>query len=186
MEADPSFIPWSVYLKLLLAAGAPFMAFGSLDNATLVLAGDAVDRYLGGAWGLSDMASAAVGGVVSGVAGIQVHGLAGRWVRAAPPALTAAQQRSKSFLKSERIGNAAGMVLGLIIGMTPLFFVGDNEIEEEVKEDNVRLQTEADRTRRVRQVRRELTAGEQRERQRIESEERLGRAAVVTEAEAEG
>lgn len=175
---DPSYIPWPTYGKLVLAAAAPFMAFGFLDNSTLVLAGDAVDRYVSEYMNLSEMAAAAVGGVVSGVAGIQVHGLAERWTRSTPPKLTPAQSRSRHLMSAERAGNTAGMVVGLILGMTPLLFIGAGT-EEEVQEDHQMLQKEVDRTRQQRRQRSDVGRAETKERGLVEFEEKENRKTIV-------
>lgn len=117
--------PRSIYFRLLLTAGLPFLAFGLLDNSIFILAGDAIDRRLAMLFGFSSLAAAGFGGVVSGVAGIQVHGLAERWVgKVAPePPLTTAQRQSDEYDKTYRNGSTIGMVVGLFIGMTPLLLI---------------------------------------------------------------
>lgn len=117
--------PRSIYIRLLLTAGLPFLAFGLLDNSIFILAGDAIDRRLAMLFGFSSLAAAGFGGVVSGVAGIQVHGLAERWVgKVSPePPLTTAQRQSDEYEKTYRNGSTIGMVVGLLVGMTPLLLI---------------------------------------------------------------
>jgi len=43
----------------------PFVGFGIMDNAILILAGEAIDVYLGAALGLSTMCAAAIGNIIS-------------------------------------------------------------------------------------------------------------------------
>lgn len=118
-------LPRSIYGRLLLTAGLPFLAFGLLDNTIFILAGDAIDRSLSMLFGFSSLAAAGFGGVVSGVAGIQVHGLAERWIgKVAPePPLTPAQRQSDAYEETYRHGSTIGMVVGLLLGMTPLMLL---------------------------------------------------------------
>ncbi|KAG5485806.1 hypothetical protein LSCM1_07219 [Leishmania martiniquensis] len=146
-KQEPGYIPWPTYLRIVAAAAPPFLAFGMLDNSTLVLAGGAIDNALSGSLGLSQMAAASLGGVVSGVAGIQVHGLAERYTRAAPPRLAAEQQRSESYSRATQWGNTLGMVVGLVLGMTPLLFMsGSTQLAEQEERDRHQLQQEAARS----------------------------------------
>ena len=43
----------------------PFVGFGIMDNAILILAGEVIDVYLGAALGLSTMCAAAIGNIIS-------------------------------------------------------------------------------------------------------------------------
>ena len=43
----------------------PFVGFGVMDNAILLLAGEAIDVYLGAAIGISTMCAAAIGNIIS-------------------------------------------------------------------------------------------------------------------------
>ncbi|TPP49051.1 hypothetical protein CGC21_0120 [Leishmania donovani] len=147
IKQDPGYIPWPTYLRIVAAAAPPFLAFGMLDNSTLVLAGGAIDNALSGSLGLSQMAAASLGGVVSGVAGIQVHGLAERYTRAAPPRLTMEQQRSDAYSRATQAGNTLGMVFGLILGMIPLLFMsGSTQLAEQEERDRHHFQREAARS----------------------------------------
>lgn len=62
-----------------LNAAVPFVGFGFLDNAIMILAGDAIDASLGTRLGFSMMASAALGNIVSDVAGIGLGGVVRRF-----------------------------------------------------------------------------------------------------------
>ncbi|GET86208.1 hypothetical protein, conserved [Leishmania tarentolae] len=178
IKQDPGYIPWPTYLRIVAAAAPPFLAFGMLDNSTLVLAGGAIDNALSGSLGLSQMAAASLGGVVSGVAGIQVHGLAERYTRATPPQLTMEQQRSDSYSRATQVGNTVGMVVGLILGMTPLLFMsGSTQLAEQEERDRHHFQQEA-----ARSHQRHCKAMEKEEatlRQRLWEEERGTREALL-------
>ncbi|CBZ24126.1 conserved hypothetical protein [Leishmania mexicana MHOM/GT/2001/U1103] len=178
IKQDPGYIPWPTYLRIVAAAAPPFLAFGMLDNSTLVLAGGAIDNALSGSLGLSQMAAASLGGVVSGVAGIQVHGLAERYTRAAPPRLTMEQQRSDAYSRATQAGNTLGMVVGLILGMTPLLFMGGSmQLAEQEERDRHHFQREA-----ARSHQRHCKAMEKEEatlRQRLWEEEGAAREALL-------
>lgn len=49
----------------------PFVGFGIMDNAILILAGEAIDVYLGAALGLSTMCAAAIGNIISNWVGVE-------------------------------------------------------------------------------------------------------------------
>lgn len=113
-------------LRVALHTALPFVAFGFLDNTVMLLSGDLIDRMVGAALGLSVMATAALGGVVSGTMGIQMHGLAERAIEGlgfkAPP-LSAAQRRHPTYFRATHLGGSAGICIGLCLGMFPLLFI---------------------------------------------------------------
>ncbi|KAG5485140.1 hypothetical protein CUR178_08111 [Leishmania enriettii] len=177
-KQDPGYIPWPTYLRIVAAAAPPFLAFGMLDNSTLVLAGGAIDNALSGSLGLSQMAAASLGGVVSGVAGIQVHGLAERYTRAAPPRLSAEQQRSDFYSRATQVGNTMGMVVGLVLGMVPLLFMsGSTQLAEQEERDRHHFRQEAARShqRQCKAVQKEEVVS----RQQLWEEERAAREALM-------
>ena len=182
-KREPAYIPWPTFVKIVLAAAPPFLAFGMLDNCTLVLAGGAIDNILSAKLGLTQMAAAGMGGVVSGVAGIQVHGLAERFTRAKPPKLTPEQHRSDSFLRAENVGNTLGMVVGLVLGMTPLLFMKrSTHAAEEEEAEHQRFHEEAARSHH-RQCKKTEKA-ESQGRQALEKEERAAREAMTKDYKA--
>lgn len=118
-------INWRVLLKIALQAGCPFIAFGTLDNSLMLLSGDLIDGMVGERLGLTIMASAAMGGIVSGTLGIQMHGLADRLVqRYGPsrPRLTPQEWRMAKTTRAIHWGGTLGLVCGLSLGMFPLLF----------------------------------------------------------------
>ncbi|ESL06609.1 hypothetical protein TRSC58_05714 [Trypanosoma rangeli SC58] len=124
------YISWGLWHRIALSAAVPFVAFGMLDNTILVTVGDTIDKRCAEAFGLSTMAAAALGGVVSGTAGIQMHGLAERMSQrlglARPPTLTPSQRASTSTGSATGVGSTIGMMVGLLLGMTPLLLLSSS------------------------------------------------------------
>ncbi len=123
-------VPFSALLLIALEAGLPFVGFGFLDNATMILAGDAIDKTVGLYFNCSVMACAALGNVVSGVCGMQVHGGVEKLVHALGlpvPVLSAEQQRSQRVFLAGHMGGTFGIAIGLTLGMLPLLFIREEE-----------------------------------------------------------
>jgi hypothetical protein len=59
---------------LFLTGAIPFIGFGFLDNAIMLTAGDAIEDNLGLALGLSTLAAAGLGNLISDVAGLGLSG----------------------------------------------------------------------------------------------------------------
>ncbi|KAH9584249.1 Transmembrane protein 65 [Trypanosoma melophagium] len=114
-------IPWRLWHHIAWSAAVPFMAFGFIDNVIFVTVGNTIDQCVARTFGLSTMAAAALGGVVSGTAGIQLHGLAERLAQAPP--LTTGERQSPAYHSARRMGSTVGLMLGLLLGMTPLLFL---------------------------------------------------------------
>lgn len=143
---------WRAILLLGLTSAAPFVAFGFLDNFFMIVTGGAMESLFlhhpsfdaAGDSLLHDdsdittithkqqLLAAGLGGVCSGVIGIQVHGLAGRLVtqllRGGGKGNTGKVHRHSPALGSEatqrirHVGGTFGICLGLLLGMTPLAF----------------------------------------------------------------
>ena len=67
-------------ISTALAAGVPFVGFGFMDNAIMIIAGETIEVKLGLVLGITTMASAAIGNLLSDVAGVgmgsvRCHGL---------------------------------------------------------------------------------------------------------------
>lgn len=119
-------INWRVLLKIGLQTACPFVAFGMLDNSLLVLSGDLIDSLLGERLDLSGMGAAAMGGIVSGTMGIQMHGLADRLVQKygpSRPRLTPQEWRMSKTKRTIHWCGTLGLILGLSLGMFPLYFI---------------------------------------------------------------
>ena len=72
-------------LFLGLNVATPMVGFGFVDNVTMILAGDAIDGTIGTAFGLSVLASAALGNLVSDVCGIGMGDIVSRAHPYLPP-----------------------------------------------------------------------------------------------------
>ena len=107
----------------------PFIGFGFLDNAIMISAGDYIDSTIGVSLGISTMAAAAIGNMVSDMAGIGLAGyveiLAQRF-GIVEPKLTAQQLTLGSTKRAEYAGRGVGIAIGCFIGMFPLLLLHNN------------------------------------------------------------
>ncbi|XP_061753328.1 transmembrane protein 65 [Nerophis ophidion] len=108
----------------------PFVGFGFLDNAIMISAGTQIELSIGVTLGISTMAAAALGNLVSDLAGL---GLAG-YVEALAsklgmqvPDLTPKQADMWQTRVSAHSGKAIGVFIGCVLGMFPLLFIGEDE-----------------------------------------------------------
>ncbi|XP_062856262.1 transmembrane protein 65-like [Trichomycterus rosablanca] len=120
---------------VLLHNAIPFVGFGFLDNAIMIAAGTQIELSIGVTFGISTMAAAALGNLVSDLAGL---GLAG-YVEALVvrfgmqiPDLTPKQADMWQTRLSSHLGKAIGVAIGCLLGMFPLLFL--SEEDEEKKE----------------------------------------------------
>lgn len=104
-----------------LATCIPFIAFGIMDNALLIIAGDAIDTSFGVLLGISTMCAAALGNIISDVAGVMFGTVVEDWlakhVKLPAPNLTTAQRQLRSVRFANQFGCALGMTIGCLIGM---------------------------------------------------------------------
>jgi tRNA-specific adenosine deaminase 1 len=127
----------------------PFVGFGIMDNAILLLAGEAIDVYLGVTLGISTMCAAAIGNIISDLCGVvfgtmiedallrwskKIERITGGRVRLPPmPKLSYDQRNLRSVRWSSQLGCAAGLTVGCVIGMFPLLFFPD--VKDKEKDD---------------------------------------------------
>lgn len=105
----------------------PFVGFGCVDNAMMVLTGEAIDSTFGVMLGISTMAAAALGNGVSNVIGMGAHGTIERFISklgVPNPHLTPAQLRTPRVHLLKVSAGAIGVFVGCCLGMTPLLFIG--------------------------------------------------------------
>uniref|UniRef100_A0A3P9HF70 Transmembrane protein 65 n=1 Tax=Oryzias latipes TaxID=8090 RepID=A0A3P9HF70_ORYLA len=127
--------PTKAQIRYVLFHNAiPFVGFGFLDNAIMIAAGTQIELSIGVTLGISTMASAALGNLVSDLAGL---GLAG-YVEALAsklgmqvPDLTPKQVDMWQTRLSSHMGKAIGVSIGCILGMFPLFFLSDDDEDKE-------------------------------------------------------
>uniref|UniRef100_A0A4X1SYT1 Transmembrane protein 65 n=2 Tax=Sus scrofa TaxID=9823 RepID=A0A4X1SYT1_PIG len=105
----------------------PFIGFGFLDNAIMIVAGTHIELSIGIILGISTMAAAALGNLVSDLAGLGLAGyveaLASR-LGLSIPDLTPKQVDMWQTRVSTHLGKAVGVTIGCILGMFPLIFFG--------------------------------------------------------------
>ncbi|XP_029929031.1 transmembrane protein 65-like [Myripristis murdjan] len=140
--------PTAAQLRYVLLHNAiPFIGFGFLDNAIMIVAGTQIELSIGVILGISTMAAAALGNLVSDLAGL---GLAG-YVEALAcrlgmqiPDLSPKQADMWQTRVSSHTGKAIGVGIGCILGMFPLlFFKDDDEKKDGQTEEKEKTQTPA-------------------------------------------
>ncbi|XP_010864036.1 transmembrane protein 65 [Esox lucius] len=123
---------------VLLHNAIPFIGFGFLDNAIMIAAGTQIELSIGVTFGISTMAAAALGNLVSDLAGLGLAGyveaLASRLGMQVPD-LTPKQVDMWQTRVSSHMGKGIGVTIGCILGMFPLFFLGDEEEEESKRKE---------------------------------------------------
>uniref|UniRef100_A0A8C5GEP6 Transmembrane protein 65-like n=1 Tax=Gouania willdenowi TaxID=441366 RepID=A0A8C5GEP6_GOUWI len=109
---------------VLLHNALPFVGFGFLDNAIMIGAGTQIELSIGVTLGISTMA------------GLELEILAG-YVEALVtklgmqvPDLTPKQADQWQTRVSAHMGKALGVSIGCLLGMFPLFFLGDDTDSE--------------------------------------------------------
>jgi tRNA-specific adenosine deaminase 1 len=121
-------------LRLIaLNTAIPFVGFGVMDNAILIIAGDAIDTSFGVLLGISTMAAAALGNIISDWAGIVFGTVIEDLVQKLnlpTPDLTTAQRQLRSVRFANQWGCGLGITVGCIIGMFPLLFIDSTKIQK--------------------------------------------------------
>ena len=116
-----------------LTAGIPFVGFGFLDNAILILAGDAIDTSLGVVLGISTMCAAAIGNIISDIAGLMlgtaIEDFCANHLRLPTVDLSSAQRRLRSVRFASQLGCGIGLTIGCVIGMFPLLFLDTTKVQ---------------------------------------------------------
>lgn len=116
--------------RLAIGCMVPFIGFGFLDNAIMIVAGDQIDAAFGATLGLSTLAAAGFGNLLSDVAGIQASGFIERFAsRLGLPesGLTQQQLKTSAAQRVNMGASALGIAIGCLLGMLPLFLMEDEE-----------------------------------------------------------
>ena len=111
--------------RLALLAGLPMIGFGFMDNAIMIVAGDYLDTQFCYHLGLSTLFAAALGNVVSDVAGVATAGPIETLMRnlgMKGHGLTPGQLKHPMVLSFKYLGTAVGVAFGCFIGMFPLLW----------------------------------------------------------------
>ncbi|XP_062914578.1 transmembrane protein 65 isoform X2 [Mobula hypostoma] len=123
---------------VFLHSAIPFIGFGFLDNAIMIVAGTQIELSIGVIFGISTMAAAALGNLVSDVAGLGLAGyveaLASR-LGLPSPDLNPKQADMWQTRLSSQLGKVIGVTIGCLLGMFPLLFfkAEDEEMQQEPK-----------------------------------------------------
>lgn len=124
-------------LKLVaLNVGVPFIGFGIMDNALLIVAGDAIDASVGVALNISTMCAAALGNIVSDLAGVMFGTVIEDFcakIGLPTPKITEAQRTLRSVRYAGQLGCAIGLTIGCFIGMFPLLFINSKDSQRKKK-----------------------------------------------------
>ncbi|CAH1254864.1 TMEM65 [Branchiostoma lanceolatum] len=108
----------------------PFIGFGFLDNAVMLVAGDYIDVTIGTALGISTLAAAALGNLLSDLFGLgaasYVEVLALK-VGLPSPEMTPQQLDMSSSKWASNLGRVFGVTVGCLLGMLPLYFLPKRE-----------------------------------------------------------
>jgi hypothetical protein len=103
----------------------PFIGFGFIDNFIMIAAGSEIELHLGAAMGLSTMAAAGIGNLISDVAGVGLSG----WIEALArrmglpdPGMSEADRASGAARLTVFASQGSGIAVGCVLGMAPLLF----------------------------------------------------------------
>jgi len=133
LPADPG-ISRTVLWQVFLFNAIPFVGFGMLDNFIMIIAGEYIDLKLGAVLGISTMAAAALGNLISDIAGVGTAGyiesLCGR-AGLSTPDLTMQQHTMWQTRWTTALGRGIGVSIGCVIGMFPLLFMHNDDEESD-------------------------------------------------------
>lgn len=124
--------------QLAVACVVPMIAFGFMDNFIMIIAGDAIDTKIGVTFGLSTLAAAGFGNLLSDICGV----FAGDSVEAAAkkagmeePDLSDEQADHRKTKLVKAFSSALGISIGCILGMVPLLWIGNRKSSQMSKEE---------------------------------------------------
>ena len=104
----------------------PFIGFGFLDNLIMIVAGDFIDVKIGAILGITTLAAAAWGNLISDVFGLALAGYIESFsakIGLATPDISPKQSDMMITKVFAAFGRTIGIVFGCLLGMVPLFFM---------------------------------------------------------------
>ncbi len=116
--------------QLSLLMGVPFIGFGFVDNAIMLVAGDVIDLTFGRMLGISTLAAAGLGNLISDVAGLGLGGYIEAYsakIGFQDPKLTAKQMKSRSIRILQFLSTSIGIAIGCLLGMIPLLWMNTDD-----------------------------------------------------------
>ncbi|XP_033831268.1 transmembrane protein 65 [Periophthalmus magnuspinnatus] len=138
--------PTSAQMRyILLHNGIPFVGFGFLDNAIMIAAGTQIELSIGVTLGISTMAAAALGNLVSDLAGLGLAGYVEALVSRLGlqgPDLTPKQADMWQTRLSAHLGKAIGVCIGCILGMFPLLFLSEDDEDDKTSHSSENKRTQ--------------------------------------------
>eukprot|EP00009_Paramoeba_aestuarina_P000176 CAMPEP_0201510012 /NCGR_PEP_ID=MMETSP0161_2-20130828/2885_1 /ASSEMBLY_ACC=CAM_ASM_000251 /TAXON_ID=180227 /ORGANISM="Neoparamoeba aestuarina, Strain SoJaBio B1-5/56/2" /LENGTH=375 /DNA_ID=CAMNT_0047905125 /DNA_START=72 /DNA_END=1196 /DNA_ORIENTATION=- len=108
----------------------PFLGFGFMDNAIMIMAGDKIDMTLGMSLGISTMAAAGLGNLISDVCGVGFGGAiesVSQKIGLPSADLSAGQRELPRVRLLSAGGQVMGIAVGCLIGMIPLLWLNQEE-----------------------------------------------------------
>jgi len=112
--------------RIALAVGLPFVGFGFVDNFVMLLAGEEIEAVFGARFGLSTLAAAGLGNLVSDVAGLgladQIEEKSRRTKIGAPVVLSPVDARRGVVRVARVAGSVVGVSVGCLLGLVPLLW----------------------------------------------------------------
>ncbi|KAL0272119.1 UNVERIFIED_CONTAM: hypothetical protein PYX00_005211 [Menopon gallinae] len=117
-------------IRVAVFNAVPFVGFGFLDNFIMIVAGDYIDETVGSMVTISTMAAAALGNTISDVMGIGSAWyveMAASKIGLKAPNLSPIQLDMKPARRSANLGRAVGIIIGCLLGMTPLLFISKED-----------------------------------------------------------
>ena len=111
------------YRRVMIANAAFFFIFGVVDNGLMIVLGDYIDHELSKTFVLSTLGAAALGNCVSNGTGVGVGAVMEHLGLVPQAELTNAQQGLKNVTITRRLGSFYGMLIGCLVGMSPLLFM---------------------------------------------------------------
>ncbi|UPQ97126.1 DUF2453 domain-containing transmembrane protein [Chloropicon primus] len=119
-----------------LRCGIPMVGFGIIDNLVMISAGEHIQSSIGITLGLTTMAAAGLGQVVSDISGIMsggtVDAVVGKLLPNLPRSgLTSLQKDLSSSRIAQTAGGCVGVTIGCLLGMSVLLFVDAEAVERQ-------------------------------------------------------
>jgi len=117
-------------IKLCAVSSVPFIGFGIADNGIMIIAGDFIDRNIGMTLGISTLAAAGLGNLISDICGLGVGDTIERWCHKLglrEPNMSVLQQASSQVARTRKVASVIGISVGCLIGMLPLMFITDRK-----------------------------------------------------------
>jgi GAF domain-containing protein len=117
----------------MLQRGVPFIGFGMVDNAIMIVAGDYIEMSIGVTLAIGTMTAAALGNIFADVIGLNLGGMieeASHRMGLPEPTLSRAQKEMGVTRLVAYMGSSFGIAFGCLLGMLPLALIS-NEAREE-------------------------------------------------------